>query len=453
MSIRQKTIPQVQDLVPEAPLMPEHEFTLSGCSFDEVYQMAAWLHSAFAGSDSSREVVCLATENKAIICAALLAGLCGAPALLLPHALSGRVLARMQKATGFTTAISERADIVPLGTRILWPKTGTAHRLCFHPDPDRELLRLFTGGSTGSPKVWSKTSSNLFAEARYLADRFGITDQDLIVATISPCHIYGLLFSVLIPLVSSASVIARTPSFPAEIADAIQINEATILAAVPAHYRALRQQVTSKGSLRFAVSSAGMLDPGDNATFCNQNNTSIVEVYGSTETGGIASRNRMAGETDFTPFSTVDWKISRERLLVRSPYISLQTPRDKNGFFITGDRVEAVPGNSFALKGRMDGITKVAGKRVDLEEIREAIRQYPGVDDCFVLALPDPSGRENQICALVQATVLNKEDLFTSLQTRLESYGLPRVIRRTNTMPLTGAGKYDLAAIRRILSQ
>ena len=415
--------------------------------------MAAWLHSAFAGSDCSREVVCLATENKAVIGAALLARLCGTPALLLPHALSGRALARMQKATGFTTAISDRADIVPPGTRILWPKTGAAHKLYFHTGPDQELLRLFTGGSTGSPQVWSKTSSNLFAEARYLADRFGITDQDLIAATISPCHIYGLLFSVLIPLVSSATVIAQTPSFPAEIADAIQSNKATILAAVPAHYRALRQQVTSKGSLRFAVSSAGMLDPGDNAAFCNQNKTSIVEVYGSTETGGIATRNRRAGETDFTPFSTVDWKISRERLLVRSPYISLQTPRDEDGFFMTGDRVEAAPGNSFALKGRMDGITKVAGKRVDLEEIRETIRQYPGVEDCFILALPDPSGRENQICALVQATVLNKEDLFTSLQTRLESYGLPRVIRRTNTMPLTGAGKYDLAAIRRILDQ
>ena len=186
MSISQKTIPQVQNLVPEVPRLPEHEFTLSGCSFDEVYQMAAWLHCSFAGLDSSREVVCLATENKAVIAAALLAGLCGGPSLLLPHALSGRSLVRMQKATGFTTAISERADIVPSGTGILWPKTGAAHRLCFHPD--RELLRLFTGGSTGSPKVWSKTSSNLFGEARYLADRFGITDQDVISTACSfPC--------------------------------------------------------------------------------------------------------------------------------------------------------------------------------------------------------------------------------------------------------------------------
>ena len=248
-------------------------------------------------------------------------------------------------------------------------------------------------------------------------------------------------------------MIAQTPSFPAEISEVIQNNKATILAAVPAHYRALRQQVTSKGSLRFAVSSAGMLDPEDNIMFCNRNKTSIIEVYGSTETGGIATRNRKAGETNFTPFSTVDWKISRERLLVRSPYISLQTPRDEDGFFMTGDRVKAAPDNSFILKGRMDGITKVAGKRVDLEEIREAIKQYPGVEDCFVLALPDPSGRENQICALVQATVLNKKNLFTSLQTQLESYGLPRVIRRINTMPMTGAGKYDLAAIRRILGQ
>ncbi len=415
--------------------------------------MAAWLSTAFSSPDSSQEVVCLATEDKAVIAAALLARLCGGPALLLPHALSGRALAGMQKATGFTTAISDTGREIPPGTRILCPKVGSKSEVIMNCDPDKELLRLFTGGSTGSPKVWSKTTGNLFAEARYLADRFAITDQDLIVATISPCHIYGLLFSVLIPLVSSATVVAETPSFPAEIGEAVQINEATILAAVPAHYRALRQQVTSKGSLRFAVSSAGMLNPEDNTIFCDRNKTSIIEVYGSTETGGIATRNRTAGETNFTPFSTVDWKINHERLLVRSPYISLQTPRDQDGFFITGDRVEAGPGNSFILKGRMDGITKVAGKRVDLEEIREAIRQQPGVEDCFVLTLPDTSGRENRISALVQAAVLDKENLISKLQTIVEPYAVPRIIRRISAIPMTGSGKYDLLAIRRILAK
>ncbi len=451
MRISPKHSPQLHDLVPEVPRIPDHEFTTAGCTFDELYRMAAWLHKALAEPDNHHEVVCLATENKVVICAALLAGLCGSSTLLLPHALSNRALTRMQKVTGFTTAISDSGDSLPAGTRVLWPKTGASNKLCFSIDPDQELLRLFTGGSTGAPKVWSKTGKNLLTEAHYLAERFAINEQDLIVATISPCHIYGLLFSVLIPLVSSATVLAQTPSFPAEIAGAVQDNNGTILAAVPAHYRALNEQITSRGSLRLAVSSAGMLDPEDNKRFCSCNKTAITEIYGSTETGGIATRNRTAGETNFTPFETVDWKISRERLLVRSPYISPQAPRDTDGFFMTGDRVKAAPENSFALMGRVDGITKVAGKRVDLEEIRETIRQLPEVEDCFVFTLPAPDGRENQICALVQAPVLQKKELLTRLQAGLESYCLPRIIRRTDRIPMTGAGKYDLAAIRRIV--
>jgi acyl-coenzyme A synthetase/AMP-(fatty) acid ligase len=236
-----------------------------------------------------------------------------------------------------------------------------------------------------------------------------------------------------------------------EIAETIQKEQSTVLAAVPAHYRVLRQQVISGESLRFGISSAGMLDPGDNARFCEQNKIPVIEVYGSTETGGIATRNRAAGETAFTPFTTVDWKIKNDRLLVRSPYISPQAPRDKDDFFVTGDRAEAGTDTSFLLKGRVDGITKVGGKRVDLTEIQEIIKARPDVEDCFVLTLPDPGGRENLICALVQTNRVHQEQLSAMLQDRVELYALPRIIRCIDTIPMTSTGKYDLAAIRRLL--
>ena len=106
-------------------------------------------------------------------------------------------------------------------------------------------------------------------------------------------------------------------------------------------------------SLRLAFSSAGMLDAADNAAFSRHNKTGVVEVYGSTETGGIATRNMAQGEEFFTPFPTIDWKICEHRLAVRSPYISPELPVDKKGFFTTNDRIEAVGTKSFALKGRI----------------------------------------------------------------------------------------------------
>jgi acyl-coenzyme A synthetase/AMP-(fatty) acid ligase len=198
-----------------------------------------------------------------------------------------------------------------------------------------------------------------------------------------------------------------------------------------------------------------MLDPEDNQIFCERNQTTITEVYGSTETGGIASRNRAEGEENFTPFAEVDWKIKGERLLVRSPYISAQAERDKDNFFLTGDRVTAVGNNGFQLLGRMDGITKVGGKRVDLAEIREIICSQPKIADCFVLALPAAHGRENCIAALVQPVStdrFDRESLISSLQQVLEPHALPRIVRTTEAIPMTGAGKYALKTIRQLLS-
>ena len=128
----------------------------------------------------------------------------------------------------------------------------------------------------------------------------------------------------------------------------------------------------------------------------------VVEVYGSTETGGIATRNRALGEEFFTPFPTIDWKIIEGRLAVRSAYISPDLPIDEEGFFTASDRVEARGTHEFSLKGRADTVTKVGGKRVDLEEIRLLIKKESGVIDCVVMALPESGGRENQIGVLIQ---------------------------------------------------
>ncbi|MCP4754105.1 MAG: acyl-CoA synthetase, partial [Proteobacteria bacterium] len=207
------------------------------------------------------------------------------------------------------------------------------------------------------------------SEAIYLSNKFSISHDDRFVATVSPYHIYGLLFSVLIPLISSAGVLDDICTFPKEISSAIEKHSATVLAAVPLHYRVLHSHGIPGSSLRLAFSSAGVLAEGDNDAFFKQNGISVVEIYGSTETGGIASRRRTKGEAGFTPFDNIVWKIVDERLHVQSEFISPEIKKDSNGFFKTGDRARIIDENSFRLLGRSDAVTKVGGKRVDLDEI------------------------------------------------------------------------------------
>ena len=372
--------------------------------------------------------------------------------LLLPYAFSGQALAGLQQTTGCTAAISDTRKDIPPGTEVLHPVRGAAGP-DLHLAPaalGEELLRLYTGGSTGAPQLWSKTGRNLFAEALFLAHHFAVSPLDRIVATLPPYHTYGLLYSVVLPLVSGATVLAETPSFPEEISRSAHDSQATILVSVPAHYRALRGRGSLGPSLRLAFSSAGMLAIEDNDAFCQHNEAGIVEVYGSTETGGIGLRHRSQGEEGFTPYPTIAWKIEGQRLHIRSPYLSPGLPRDRDDYFITNDTVEASGPAAFQLKGRADAITKVAGKRVDLEELQLVIKQQPGVSDCLVLALVEGGGREHRLVALVEGEGADLEAIRRSLAARFEAYALPRSMKAIDRLPMTANGKYDRAAIARL---
>jgi len=441
------------------PKYPDKEFISAGATFGEVYAMAAWLRRHLADTEQGA-AICLAVDNKAFLAAALLASLAGGPSLLLPHAFSARAFARMQQTTGFTAAISDASREFPAGVRVICPQAGqdgqgTDRSIKIPANGGMQatsslLLHIFTGGSTGKPQIWAKTRENIFGEGFFLASRYGVSDGDCILATIPPYHIYGLLFSVVLPLVSSATVVESMPSFPSEIARVAKEHRITLLASVPAHYRVLRD-VRLPETLRLAFSSAGMLDAADNKEFCRTNNKGVVEVYGSTETGGIATRNRSLGEEYFTAFPTIDWKVVDSRLAVRSPYISPDLPVDDDGFFIAGDRVEARGTHNFSLQGRADNVTKVGGKRVDLDEISLLIRKVSGVTDCVVMALPEAGGREHQIGALVQGNAVNIERIRKSLSDSLEPYALPRRIKTVAHIPMKNNGKYDWPTIIRLM--
>jgi acyl-coenzyme A synthetase/AMP-(fatty) acid ligase len=469
----------ISDII-RGPAFPDKEFIRAGATFGSVYGMAAGFRALLASPEYQGAAICVAVDDRAALAALLLAALhpakqdetktpakeratlgspCPAatrqssppqpPTLLLPFALSAKSLAGMRQLTGFSAAISDVDRDFPPGIAIIRPPAGAADAPVSSDRiaPQGELLKIFTGGSTGAPQLWSKTGANLFGEGLALARHFAVTEKDCIVATAPPFHIYGLLFSVILPLVSGASVVMATPSFPGEIADVIAAHRPTLLAAIPPHYRALRGKKVATPSLRLAFSSAGMLDAEDNESFTSLNEVDIVEVYGSTETGGIATRNRRRGETAFTAFPAVSWLVKGDRLCVRSPFLSPELPVTDEGYFTTGDRVESSGANQFILKGRVDGITKVGGKRVDLEEVRAIIKKAPKVSDCVVLALPDPGGREHRIAALVQGAGVDMALLRQTLADSLEFYALPRTLKTTDRIPLQDNGKYDRGAI------
>jgi acyl-coenzyme A synthetase/AMP-(fatty) acid ligase len=216
------------------------------------------------------------------------------------------------------------------------------------------------------------------------------------------------------------------------------------------HYRVLKGSSFRFSSLRRSFSSGGSLDDTDAEYFFRKTGVEVTEVMGSTETGGIAYRLNSGAGGKWNPFDNVEWKISEERLLVNSEFISKELLRDDESFFTTGDRASYDGEKSFKLLGRADGVVKVAGKRVDLSSVQKKIKQISGVEDAVVISLPSPQGRENIIAAIVEGNA-GYSEIKKSLSKSLEHYEVPRRIKIIDKIPRTPAGKYDRLKITEIL--
>lgn len=399
------------------------------------------------------EPVCLCLQERSDLLASLLAVLAGAPPVILPHATSAEVLREVRQTLPYRLILADGAVDPPAGTSVVSIRTCRPDDgpLALVRPPEKTFAWLFTGGSTGTPKIWAKTPQNLFGEAFQLARTFGVGPDDLVLSTAPSQHIYGLLASVLLPFVASARVLPRTCAFPREILGALEREGPTVLVAVPIHYRTLRSGELEGHALKLALSSAAPLDPDDAAFFREKTGVPITEIYGSTETGGMATRVSGGDHASWEPFAGLSWKIRDERLLVRSDFLSPDLPRDREGFFVTADRVEPVGANRFRLLGRADHVVKIAGKRVDLEEIRERIRRIPGVTDACITVLPQGDEGRVTIAALV-ATELPGREIRAAVRALSIPYGRPRKIRTVPAIPVLPNGKFDRERIRHLLT-
>jgi acyl-coenzyme A synthetase/AMP-(fatty) acid ligase len=426
------------------------DFTLSGYSYGEIFELAAGLKKILSRRGGEK-TLCLCTEKKAVTAACILASLSGACQLILPYSFSSHALMEMYEAVGFNAAISDHPEEIPSGVEIITPLPGSMADIFPEEirNPDEPFLRLFTGGSTGKPKVWSKSPRNLFAEAFYLKEKFAISEKDLFVSTVPPYHIYGLLFSVLVPFVAHAKILPDIYTFPQEIISTTNKHKATVLVSVPIHYRALKVNNLSAPSLKIAFSSSGVLNRSDAIHFQKKTGLGITEIYGSTETGGIASRSISEHTESWKPANVVFWKISGKRLSIQSAFASPEMEKDADGFCVTGDEVQKEKGNRFVLLGRADGIVKVAGKRVDLLDVQNKILELPPVSDAVVIALPAEKGRESVIAALVAGN-LTEMQLKKMMQEKLEPYAMPRRIKIVSSIARTATGKIDFHKIEQV---
>ena len=336
------------------------------------------------------------------------------------------------------------------------------------PPPGFAALVVYTSGSTGAPAPISKQLAQLTSELEALEIQFGADLEGAdVVATVSHQHIYGLLFRVLWPLAAGRPIHAGRQEFPETLAQALAVRPCVLLAS-PAHLKRLPSHLDwqgAQGMLRTVFSSGGMLEPAACAHAASLLGRVPVEVYGSSETGGVAWRRRLlkAGldaAQAWTPLPGVAWRRDADGLLeVQSP------PAGAGRWQALPDRVEDLGDGRFVLRGRADRIVKIEEKRVSLDAIEAALRASPLVREARVLACPGQDGARQLLAAFVVLddagrTLLEaggKNALNARLRAHLaagtEAVALPRRWRYLDAMPVNAQGKTTQAGLLALLEE
>ena len=179
-----------------------------------------------------------------------------------------------------------------------------------------------------------------------------------------------------------------------------------------------------------------------------------VEIYGSTETGGIAFREQtQAGRVDWRALPGLSTRVEDGLLAVRSAWL----PDDH--WLLTGDKAVDEAGG-FSLQGRADRIAKILEKRVSLAEMEARLCEHPSVRAARVLPLPAEPGAARDILGAVleltgqgsaqlsqHGTAVFENEIRQHLRRHFDPIVLPRRWRMVEQLPTDALGKVTHALL------
>jgi len=324
-------------------------------------------------------------------------------------------------------------------------------------------ITLFTSGSTGEAKAINKTFQHLLTEVTQLETCFGKTlGNSTVVSTVSHQHIYGLLVKLIWPIWFGRDVLLQPYEYPEHLCydfDKYKLKEITLVSS-PAHYhRLIKDNVYRDISENMCAlfSSGGPLNEEASQQLEVQLGQSPFEIYGSTETGGIAWRQRSQGQNNhWQPFSDIELSAQTETqcLMLKSPYF------DHEGWYITDDQIKIDVAGRFELLGRVDRIIKIEEKRVSLDHVQQCLKSLDFIDDAFCLVKMNKRG--SQIVAAIVLTEEAKNELLNSrnllfnrkiksyLIHDLEAIAIPKKFRYLPSLPYNSAGKLNKLAMEKL---
>jgi len=306
-------------------------------------------------------------------------------------------------------------------------------------------LLFFTSGSSGFPIGAFKSKKNIEQEVlvlKKLVDKFQIKK---VVVSVPFVHIYGVIAGLILPMyLDDVELIVKDDFLPYELLQESN-NKYTLVITTPVFIKALSKTGDTRDlSTNLFICSTGPLHVDDISVFENKFNTNIMQIFGSTETGGIAYK--FSSHEKWSGLDNVEISTCKDKLSINSPFVSqyilnehiveLEKP------FVTEDIVE-LAGNKFSLLGRGNKIIKIAGKRISALQIESILEEIDNVSKALVeLVYKKELLRSEQILITLEASQKIEKKLIK--KKILQYYGvlsIPFSVQYVDTIKYSAMGK------------
>ena len=300
----------------------------------------------------------------------------------------------------------------------------------------RTAAIAFTSGSTGTPVAHRKSWGALVLSVRAEAARLGLLDgrRYSIVGTVPPQHMYGLESTVLIALQSGAAIVAAQPFFPADICSALAATpRPRMLVTTPVHLKVLLASGADIPPADLVLSATAPLSPQLAQAAEHRLRAPLLEIYGSTETGQIASRRTTEG-AEWTLFPGLALTASQGRVWASGGHVGQALPM--------ADELELLSAERFLLHGRSADLVNIAGKRSSLGYLDHQLNAVAGVvDGAFFMPDDDAGGKVTRLMAFAVAPGLTAPSLLAALRQRIDAVFIPRPLVLMDALPRNSTGK------------
>ena len=297
-------------------------------------------------------------------------------------------------------------------------------------------LAFQTAGSTGTPKSCRHALAELEREVdAHMTALSGVATR---VLSAVPCHhIYGFLFTVLLPQRLRVPVLDIRGHSPGALP--ALARQGDLIVGYPAFWMAVSRAAPSGWPAGVTgVTSTGPCPVETAETLLAGSLSRLLQIHGSSETAGIGWRDDARDPYKLLPY----WERGAEGRLIRAALTGSQAAPTA---VLAPDKLEWLDRSSYLVGARHDGAVQVGGVNVFADRVRDVLQEHPDVAAAAVRLMNPPEGLRLKAFIVPRSAGVDTAALRSALNAlaaaRLSAPEQPRAYTFGQALPAGPMGK------------